>query len=302
MAENFSQIDNRVFIEWKGIKVSYTYYENKRKDSLFILIGGWTSAPRYWDRNLNFFKNLGSVAILDLVGHYPSEIDPSIHSLSFDLFLEVQSHAILEISKNKKPILVGHSTGGMAVLGTAALFSDKIEKVISIAPVVYGPIIGLFKTAVLLHRIRMGVVFELGFSATQLSPAFLQQGFARGVAKPEEFFKKDGMIDYINNYFPHFKNLSGKNMNMILDMLDRTDLRPIMINYKTPTLLIRSLNDPIVPHTNSDHLAKDHPCIQEVLINSAGHFIHLEEQELFEEAVLNFLKKKNPKKKLAKKT
>jgi pimeloyl-ACP methyl ester carboxylesterase len=98
------------------------------------------------------------------------------------------------------------------------------------------------------------------------------------------------MKEYMTHYFPYFRRLSPKNMNMILDMLDRADLRPLMINYKTPTLLVRSLTDPIVPPSNSEHLATDHSCIKEVLFNQSGHFVHLEEQEEFEMVVSKFLK------------
>ncbi len=289
MAENFESLDDRKTFDWKGIKLTYTIHPGRKKNPMIILIGGWTSAPRYWDRNLEYFQSKGTVAVLDLVGHYPGDISENISRLDFNLFLESQSQAILKISENRKPVLVGHSTGGMAVLGVAALYPDKISKVIAIAPVVYGPVVGLFKTAVLLHRIRLGFLFEIGLFATQMSAEFMKQGFARGVRKPEQFFKKPGMTEYLDTYFPYFKRLSGRNMNMILDMLDRADLRPLMLNYKVPTLLIRSLNDPIVPAWNAAHLAKDHSCIQEVLFNESGHFIHLEEQEEFERVVSNFL-------------
>jgi pimeloyl-ACP methyl ester carboxylesterase len=289
MAENFDKIDDRETFEWNGISLTYTKHTGKKKGPLFILIGGWTSAPGYWARNLNFFLERGDVAVLDLVGHFPGDISPNIKHLEFKDFLEAQAKAILYISGKKKSILVGHSTGGMSVLGVAALFPEKVSKVITIAPVVYGPIAGLFKTAVLLHRVRLGFFFELGFSATQLSENFLIQGFSRGVKNSKKFFAQEGMRDYLNRYFPYFKRLSGRNMNMILDMLDRADLRPLMLNYKTPTLLLRTINDPIVPASNSEHLARDHNSIKEVLFNESGHFIHLEEQQVFEEVVGKFL-------------
>lgn len=289
MAENFNRIDNRETFEWKGISLTYTFHPGKKKTNTFILVGGWTSAPGYWNRNLPFFQNRGDVYLLDLVGHYPGEISPDMSNLEFTDFLEAEARAILHIAGKKKVILVGHSTGGMAVLGVAALFPETIKKVVAIAPVVYGPIVGLFKTAVLLHRVRLGVVFEWGFHATQWSENFLQQGFARGVKNAKSFFSQVGMKDYLNAYFPYFKRLSGKNMNMILEMLDRADLRPLMVNYRTPTLLVRSLFDPIVPPVNSEHLAEDHPCIKEVLFNQSGHFVHLEEQDGFEEVVDKFI-------------
>lgn len=289
MAENFEKIDSRTTFEWNGFSLTYTTYPGKKKGPLFILIGGWTSAPGYWNRNLPFFQNRGDVVVLDLVGHFPGDVPPNTSHLEFQNFLEAQSRAVLEIAGKRKPILVGHSTGGMAVLGVAALFPDQITKVISIAPVVYGPVRGLFKTAILLHRVRLGFLFEMGFSATQFSESFLEQGFARGVLHSERFFQQPGMKEYLNHYFPYFKRLSPKNMNMVLEMLDRADLRPMMINYKVPTLLIRSPKDPIVPASNSSHLAPDHPCITEVLFPESGHFVHLEEQAEFESVVAKFL-------------
>ena len=289
MSENFEQLDNRLSYEWKDFSLTYTKYEGKKKGQLTILIGGWTSAPGYWNRNVPFFQTKGDVVVLDLVGHFPGTISDTLDQLEFQDFLEAQTRAILHIAGKKKPILVGHSTGGMAVLGAASLFPDRISKVIAIAPVVFGPVVGLFKTAILLHRIRLGFLFELGFQTTQLSETFLEQGFSRGVHNSKEFFAMPGMKEFMIQYFPYFKRLSARNMNMILDMLDRADLRPMMINYKTPTLLIRSLTDPIVPPINSEHLTSDHTCIKEVLFNQSGHFVHLEEQEEFEKVVSKFI-------------
>jgi pimeloyl-ACP methyl ester carboxylesterase len=292
MSENFKSLEDewdRKTFTWDKYSFTYTLHPGKKNKPIIVLIGGWTSAPGYWNRNLAFFRQLGDVAILDLLGHFPATISPELHQIDIDHFLEAQAHAVFHISGKRKIILVGHSTGGLAVLGISALHPDRIFKTVSIAPVVYGPVVGLFKTAVLLHRVRLGAVFELGFHATQLSENFLEQGFLRGVQNPNKFKNLPGIHTYIKNYFPAFKQLSAKNMNMILDMLDRTDLRPMMTKYTTPTLLVRSLVDPIVPSFSSDHLAKDHSSIKEVLFNNCGHFVHLEEQEEFEKVVLKFL-------------
>ncbi|WCL47808.1 alpha/beta fold hydrolase [Leptospira sp. GIMC2001] len=294
MAENFYDPESdRKYFHWKHFTLSYTRHPSKKKGPLFILIGGWTSAPRYWDRNLNFFIERGEVVVLDLVGHFPATFSEDCHDLEMMDFLEAQSQAIIEIAGKKKPILVGHSTGGLAVLGAGALHPKSISKIVCIAPVVYGPVVGLFKTAVLMHRFHMGLVFELGFRATQMSEVFLEQGFLRGVRDPKGFENLPGMKDYFHNYFPMFKNLSGKHMSMILDMLDRTDIRPLMSDYKVPTLLIRSQHDPIVPPISSDHLTRDHASIQEVLFNESGHFVHLEQQEEFQRVVAKFLDHQN---------
>jgi pimeloyl-ACP methyl ester carboxylesterase len=294
MAENFKELEiepERLEFAHKEFTFTYTFHPGKKKGPLFILIGGWTSAPGYWNRNLPFFQKQADVVVLDLLGHYPATIDPKLGRLDFDAFLEAQAAAVLHIAGKRKPILVGHSTGGLAVLGITALHPTRISKTIAIAPVVYGPVVGLFKTAVLMHRFRIGIIFELGFSATQTSEKFLEQGFLRGVQNGKKFKNLPGMHAYLENYFPYFKQLSGRNMHLMLDMIDRTDLRPLMTNYKTPTLLVRSLVDPIVPSFSSDHLAKEHESIKEVLFNQCGHFVHLEEQEEFEKAVSKFLTK-----------
>ncbi|MCG9876101.1 MAG: alpha/beta hydrolase [Leptospiraceae bacterium] len=294
MAENFKELEiepERYEFAYKDFTFTYTKHKGKKTGPLIILIGGWTSAPGYWNRNLSYFLKHSDVIILDLLGHYPATIDPSLGQLDFEAFLEAQSAAVLHVSGKKKPILVGHSTGGLAVLGITALHPNRISKTIAIAPVVYGPVVGLFKTAVLMHRFRVGFIFELGFTATQTSVKFLEQGFLRGVQNTKKFKNLVGMHSYLENYFPYFKQLSGRNMHLMLEMIDRTDLRPLMKDYNSPTLLVRSLVDPIVPSFSSDHLAKEFPCIKEVLFNQCGHFVHLEEQEEFEKVVTKFLTK-----------
>lgn len=69
-------MSERQIYNWKNHRLTYVKHKslNPKSKETIVLIGGWCSAAGYWGLNIPFFRQLGDVIELDLVGHYPAEI------------------------------------------------------------------------------------------------------------------------------------------------------------------------------------------------------------------------------------
>lgn len=292
---------SRQTFTWKNHHLTYVKHQslNPKSKEKIVLVGGWCSAAGYWGLNIPFFQNFGEVIELDLVGHYPAEIIDQKKGLTLQDFLDVQANAIWGAAGEKDLTLVGHSTGGMAVLAIAALFPERIKQVISIAPFVHGPIRNPLKLGVIGLRMNLGAFFDFGFKVGRSLPKSLEIGFSYGVFNPKEFHERQDIQEFLKEYNPQFECLSPRNVLMILEMLDRTDIRPIVFGNKVPTLIMRGEEDPVIPGKDVAELERTTPNVKAVLFSECGHFVHMEKKSAAEKVMKDFLisKKASPIKK-----
>lgn len=119
------------------MKLNFISYPNQNTDKSILILHGLFGSSKNWisiSKKLNSFFN---VYALDLRNHGNSPHSKS-HSLD-DLILDIEQF-ILE--KNlQKPILLGHSMGGLVTMGVALKNSCELEKIIvvDIAPKIYLP-------------------------------------------------------------------------------------------------------------------------------------------------------------------
>ncbi|TGN19577.1 alpha/beta fold hydrolase [Leptospira idonii] len=284
---------------WKNHRITYVKHpaaSPKLKEKI-VLIGGWCSVAGYWKLNIPFFQEFGEVIELDLIGHYPAEILDHQKKLTLQEFLEAQANAIWECAGTGDITLVGHSTGGMATLAIAALFPGKIKQVISIAPYVHGPVRGPLKLGVMGLRANVGIFFDMGFKLGRNIPKALNLGFSFGVYNSKEFHSKPEIQEFIADYYPQFDHLNPRNALMILEMLDRADIRPIVFGNEVPTLIMRGEDDPVIPGKDVAEIERTTPNVKAVRFAECGHFVHLEKREAAEKVMRDFLTAKKATKK-----
>ncbi|MCL4871154.1 MAG: alpha/beta fold hydrolase [Anaerolineae bacterium] len=72
-------------------------------------------------------------------------------------------------------------------------------------------------------------------------------------------------------------------------MRERPDSTPTLTEIEIPTLIIHGAEDQIIPQAESEAMHQGIAGSQLVIIPAAGHLMNLEQPELFNEAVTNFL-------------
>ncbi|GBF52000.1 alpha/beta hydrolase superfamily protein [Leptospira ryugenii] len=284
----------RKSFEWKNHRLTYSSYpsSNPKSKEKIVLIGGWCSAAGYWGLNIPFFQKWGEVIELDLVGHYPAEILDQSQKLTLMEFLETQAEAVWAAAGTSQITLVGHSTGGMAVLALSALYPTRIKQSISIAPYIHGPVRGPLKLGVLGLRTNLGGIFDFGFKVGRNFPNALQMGFSYGVYDSSEFHDREDIKSFLEIYQKQFDKIEPRNMLLVLEMLDRADIRPLVFGNEVPILLLRGDEDPVVPGKDIEEVERSTPNIQAVHFAECGHFVHMEKIELAEKVMSDFLSAK----------
>lgn len=292
-------MEQRLIFETKEHRITFKKFPatNPKAKEKIVLIGGWCSAVDYWKLNIPFFQEFGEVIEMDLIGHYPADILPPKNKVLLKEFLEAQASAIWEAVGQKDITLVGHSTGAMSVMAISALFPDRVKQTISIAPYVHGPVRGPLKLGVIGLRSSIGFFFDLGFKIGKSVPKFLEFGFSYGVFDSKKFHANSEMQEFIQSYYPNFGHLDPRNILLLLEMLDRTDIRPLVFGNKVPILLLRGDEDPVIPSSDLNDLEKSTPNLRTVHFAECGHFIHLEKKREFEKIVRDFFSEKRPSKK-----
>src|SRR3954471_6458916 len=236
----------------------------------------------------------------DQRGHGASRRGPSEHStieqLARDLF------AVLESRVPKGPVvLVGHSMGGMTVMGLAALhpelFGSRVTAV-ALVSTSSGNLADLtFGLPELLTRVRAAVIPVAAWTmrrrpalaertrrmaADVVSAATRSLSFASGDVDPALAPYVDAMIagtpvDVIGEFYPA---LAG---------LDETgSLEPLRA---IPTLVLTGDKDTMIPKAHSELIVERLPEAEFVVVPDAGHMVLLEKPDEVSSALTGLLRR-----------
>ncbi len=276
-------------ISIKNHKLSYTTHsEGKEK---IILIHGWSSFQFFWSHILEYIKPLGECTTLDLMGHYPAVVPESFASFTVDELIDIQAEAIESISPDEKVTLIGHSLGGMVVLGIAGKYPHLVKKIISICPFASGPVDGF------LYPIKLGFEFNLGglISGLQklilMSENSMQMFFYLAIHNKKEFFEKKENQEFLKQYHIEYQKLDSKIMGQYLLTVDKADIRHLLENILVPTQIHVGMHDQIVPKENGFEIIELIPNSELITFENSGHTPSLEEKEKFLDTILPFLTK-----------
>lgn len=72
-------------------------------------------------------------------------------------------------------------------------------------------------------------------------------------------------------------------------MRDRIDSTPTLATIGVPTLVLHGADDQLMPPAEGEKLKAGIPGAELVLIEGAGHLLNLEQPDLFNDALLDFL-------------
>lgn len=252
------QLNFKVFGEGKPLLILH---------GLFGSLDNWQTIAKH-TASLGF-----KTYIIDQRNHGKS---PHVASHTYtDMANDLNDFMIQE--KIEKGYLVGHSMGGKAVMQFAALYPEKIEKlvVVDIGPKYYPPH----------HQEVLHALHSFDFSKVN----------DRKSAEEEMslYIKEEGVKQFL------LKNLERKSATefqwkMNLSLLSK-DIENIGAEitlpkpFETKTLFIAGANSSYVLKEDREGIKKQFPTAQVVYIANAGHWIHAEQPENFTAILLNFL-------------
>ncbi|SRR5210317_1782962 len=250
-----------------------SFISNAVKNKEYIIfIHGIASTSETFKNQIKLFKKEFSIISLDLPGYGRSA---QIKNITISKYADIIYNFLL--SKNiSKPILIGHSLGGMIV-------QEIITKKVSFA-----------KAAVL-------IATSAKFGSNDES---WQNNFISSRLEPLDKGKsmKDISTKSITNIMapnPHKKtiNFASKIMGSIskntyksaIHSLIGFDLRHKLQDIIIPTLLISGEKDKQAPSKTMKSMSKKIKYCQYIEIKNCGHLIHLEKPEIFDKSIKDFI-------------
>jgi pimeloyl-ACP methyl ester carboxylesterase len=286
-------------VEMEGHQLRMAYMDvapaGQANGRTVVLLHGKSFSGSYWEGTIKTLRGAGfRIIVPDQIGFGKSSKPVALH-YSFDL-LAAGTMKLLDHLRADNCILVGHSFGGMLAVYIARTYPERVKHLVLENP------IGLEDYRVIVPPQPGAALVKMEMS---LSPegyrSFLKNFFASWKPEYETYVETFGRIRQSPDY-PQYAKVSA----LIYQMIYQQPIRHEFPLIKVPTLLVIGEADRSAffrrfapPEAIASlgawpslgrQAAKDIPGAKLVEIFGAGHIPHVETPELFEKALMEFIK------------
>ena len=244
----------------------------KGKGTPLIFLHGMGLNAKSWRYQLDAFADTYRVIALDLPGYGES---PALKDISFANYARAL-HTFIQKQNLDKSILVGHSFGGMLTQEYMALYPDQIK-----AAVLYGtsPSFGNpegeWQKAFIKARLKP---LDEGKSMPELAEGMAKNMMGSGA--------REGLKLAINAISATSEATFRNSVWCLTSFNQRANLD----NINVPALLIVGEEDRNAPASMMQKMASKITSSNYVCLPTLGHLAHLENPQVFNEALASFLK------------
>ena len=292
---------------FKDLRVHYRVTGEKTNPPI-VLIHGFGASSDHWRNNAEIFAFEGfRVYGIDLIGFGKSQqnltgkindLDNQFWADQLTSFLE----EIVESKRNGKVVLIGNSLGALTAITTLLQKPELIKTIIAAPlpePVLINPIkisipnwlikIKISLTKIFFHLFPLKALINL-ISRTKLIAFALQSAYFRSISN-------DIILKRIVTIPARRPNASMALRAMCIGMSNKPSSAKgpsIIAKIKNlpnrpPILLIWGKQDKLIPIFLAKKLIKLHPWLKLIEINDAGHCLHDELPNHFNQIVLKWL-------------
>jgi len=293
---------------YKDLRVHFRVTGNESNPPM-VLIHGFGASSNHWRNNAEIFASEGfRVFGIDLIGFGKSEqnLQSKIKYLENQFWANQLASfldEIVDVKKNGKVILIGNSLGALTAITTLSERPELIKTIIA-APLPEAVFITPIKISfpswlVKIKSCLIKIVFHLFplktlinlISRTKLITFALQSAYFRSISN-------DTPLKRIVTVPARRVNASNALRAMCIGMSNRPNSAkgPSIIEKirvlpnRPPILLIWGNQDKLIPIFLAKKLIKLHPWLKLSVINEAGHCLHDELPQHFNQIVLKWLK------------
>ena len=271
------------YLEVDQLKV---YYETMGSGPPLVLIHDAILHREVWNNQFEVFAKDYTVIRYDQRGYGLSESNDMGYVNIEDL------HALLKHLNIDRATLVGSSYGGQMTLDFALAYPDMVEALILVGAPISGSTFSQNDADAVIWR---SAVFKRFFGvyrptgrlhnseeATETVKLWLEFPGSRYWILPENSDARQQVRDLL---LANLQNLIHRRLIKDPDVPANGRLADIQV----PTLIIVGQEDNPDLHEHADKLEMELAEAKKVVIPNAGHLVHLEQPEVFNQAVLDFL-------------
>lgn len=247
------------------------HYEVYGRGRPVLLLHGWLGSWGLWQQTMGVLGSRCRTYALDFWGF--GESGKKRESYAVQDFVSLVDQFMEQLGIGRAP-LVGHSMGGTVSLSVAIQYPHRVSKVV----VVGSPIVG----SSLALPLKLAGLRPIAFLLFNIMPIFrLGMRLASPLICKDKRFPE--MMD---------RDLSRTTLESFLlsiASLRRTDLRPFLSQIKVPAMGMYGDKDNIVDPMQWRPMLEGIPQTRVERFPTAGHFIMLDEPELFMQKLMDFL-------------
>lgn len=270
--------------------INVAYADEGKGDQTIIFIHGLGSYMPAWKKNISVLKDDFRCIAIDLPGYGKSSKG------KYDGSMEFYSRVVAEFIDRldlKNVVLAGHSMGGQISITTALAFPEKVDKLILAAPAGFERFNKgqkqWFREVFTPDLVKLTPVESI---KTNLAFNFYDMPEDATFMIKDRIEMRSAKEDFTWYCYIVPENVKGMVNAPVFDYLK-------YINQ--PVLTLFGENDNLIPNRylnggTTEKYAKEGaeqiPDCKLVMVDKAGHFVQFEKPEVFNEAVLKFLKDK----------
>ncbi len=270
-------------IHVNGVSIGVRIVDGSKQGPTLVLLHGFTGSAASWGKHLDTFAHQGfRVIALDMLGHGQSDapLDPQRYTIEWckaDILAVMDA---LEVQKGEA-ILLGYSMGGRIALYTA--FSGFFRALIleSASPGLADPIERAQRKS----------------SDEQLASNIERDGIEAFVTYWEQLplFASQQHLPYVQRQELHEQRIHNKPVGLANSLRGvGTGVQPALYERLTtltiPVLLLAGILDSKF-RAIAQQMARALPTVQVHIVPNAGHTVHIEQPELFDQMTIDFCTK-----------
>ncbi|MCB9418649.1 MAG: alpha/beta fold hydrolase [Ardenticatenaceae bacterium] len=248
-------------------------YQDTCDQMVLLLVHGFPLDSAMWEFQLQDLADVARVIAPDLRGHGRSDSVPGPYSMK--LFSDDIAGLLDYLNVSEPVVVCGLSMGGYIALDFYRRYPERVA--------------GLILTAT-----RAGADSEEGKAGRDKSIAAVEAegtepviaGMLPKLMAPDSY-EDDELVDFVKEIM---EGTSVEGMIGALQAIrDRPDSTPTLGKIAVPTLIIHGENDQIIPIAEAEAMYRAIEEAEMVVVENAGHLPNLEQPDIFNDAVVDFL-------------
>mgnify|MGYP003397084847 CR=1 FL=1 len=257
--------------------INYTLYENKNSQQWVTFVHGAGGSSSIWFKQIRDFQKQYNVLLLDLRGHGNSK--PSLKTaLKQKYTFSALANDILEVLdflQIQKSHFVGISLGTILIRQLAEMYPERVQSMV-------------LGGAILKMNFRSQVLMRLGNAFKYVLPYLVLYRFFAFVIMPKKNHKQSRLL-FINEA----KKLYQKEFIKWFKLT--AEINPVLkwfrqVELNIPTLYVMGEEDYMFLPSVRKVVAAHYKSSKLFVIENCGHVVNVEQPNVFNTAVLSFMK------------
>lgn len=259
------------FATCKGIPIHIS--DSKKGDVVILLLHGYLETLYVWEDFITRLLPKIRIISIDLPGHGLSGSHKTCNSIEFSADVAKE---VLDICKVEKACIIGHSMGGYIAIEAVKKYPERFTSLILMHS---GPHadseekkVDRKREIALINKSKLQAIAKMG-----IPKMFAHENLRRMDEKIKE------IIELTETHDPEgvVATLEG--------LMSREDNLDFLRNYSSPFLLVLGKQDYHIPEDKANLLIKELHNAEKLILEHSGHNGFLEETELVQKRVLEFL-------------